>query len=154
MMKLLQLRFLPTSADLALLVLRLWFAIPLATLHGWSKLANFAERSGKFADPFGIGPTASLALVVFAEVFCSILLVLGLFTRFAAITCAIAMGTAFYHAHGARFTGQGNGEMPFLFLGAIPLVFITDCDDRREVAQSAALKTAPIPPAPSGDTIS
>jgi hypothetical protein len=40
-----QLRFLPTSPDLALLVLRVWFAIPLLTLHGWGKLANFAERS-------------------------------------------------------------------------------------------------------------
>jgi len=124
MMKLLQLRFLPTSADLALLVLRVWFAVPLATLHGWSKLANFAERSGRFADPFGIGPMASLSLVVFAEVFCSILLVLGLCTRFAAVTCAIAMGTAFYHAHGARFTGQGNGELAFMFLGAFVTILI------------------------------
>ena len=138
MMKLLQLRFLPTSADLALLVLRLWFAIPLATLHGWSKLANFAERSGKFADPFGIGPAASLALVVFAEVFCSILLVLGLFTRFAAITCAIAMGTAFYHAHGARFTGQGNGEMPFLFLGAFVTILIAGAGRFSVDAQTGA----------------
>lgn len=118
MLKLLQLRFLPTSANLALLVLRLWFALPLLTLHGWSKVTGFAERSGRFADPFGIGSPASLALVVFAEVFCSVLLVLGLCTRFAAMVCGIAMATAFVHAHGARFTGQGNGEMAFLFLGA------------------------------------
>jgi putative oxidoreductase len=138
MLRLLQLRFLPTSADLALLVLRLWFAIPLATLHGWSKLANFAERSGKFADPFGLGPTASLALVVFAEVFCSILLVLGLCTRFAAVTCAIAMGTAFYHAHGARLTGQGNGEMPFLFLGAFVTILIAGAGRFSVDAQTGA----------------
>ena len=138
MLKLLQMRFLPTSADLALLVLRLWFAIPLATLHGWSKLTNFAERSGKFADPFGLGPTASLALVVFAEVCCSILLVLGLCTRFAAITCAIAMGTAFYYAHGARFTGQGNGEMPFLFLGAFVTILIAGAGRFSVDAQTGA----------------
>ena len=118
MLKLLQLRFVPTSANLALLVLRLWFALPLLTLHGWSKATGFAERSGRFADPFGIGSPASLALVVFAEVFCSVLLVAGLCTRFAATVCAIAMATAFVHAHGARLTGQGNGEMAFLFLGA------------------------------------
>ena len=118
MLKLLQLRFLPTSVNLALLVLRVWFALPLLTLHGWSKLTHFAERSQRFADPFGIGSPASLALVVFAEVFCSVLLALGLFTRLAALACAIAMATAFFHAHGARLTGQGNGELPFMFLGA------------------------------------
>ena len=118
MLKLLQLRFLPTSVNLALLVLRIWFALPLLTLHGWSKLTHFAERSPRFADPFGFGSPASLALVVFAEVFCSVLLVLGLFTRAAALTCGIAMATAFSHAHGARLSGQGNGELPFMFLGA------------------------------------
>jgi len=118
MLKLLQLRFLPTSVNLALLVLRIWFAVPLLTLHGWSKLTGFAERSQRFADPFGIGSPTSLALVVFAEVLCSVLLVLGLFTRVAALACGIAMATAFFYAHGARFSGQGNGELPFMFLGA------------------------------------
>lgn len=118
MLKLLQLRFLPTSVHLALLVLRIWFAVPLLTLHGWSKLTGFAERSQRFADPFGIGSPASLALVVFAEVLCSALLVLGLFTRVAALACGIAMATAFVYAHGARLSGQGNGELPFMFLGA------------------------------------
>lgn len=118
MLKLLQLRFLPTSVNLALLVLRIWFAVPLLTLHGWSKFTGFAERSQRFADPFGIGSPASLALVVFAEVFCAALLVLGLCTRLAALACAVTMATAFFHAHGARLSGQGNGELPFMFLGA------------------------------------
>ena len=118
MLKLLQFRFLPTNVNLALLVLRVWFALPLLTLHGWSKLTGYAERSGRFADPFGLGSPVSLALVVFAEVFCSVLLVLGLCTRFAATVCGITMATAFVYAHGARLTGQGNGELPLMFLGA------------------------------------
>ena len=118
MLKLLQLRFLPTSVNLALLVLRVWFAVPLLTLHGWSKFIGFAERSQRFADPFGLGSVTSLALVVFAEVFCSLLLVVGLCTRFAATVCGIVMATAYVYAHGARLSGQGNGELPFMFLGA------------------------------------
>ena len=118
MLKFLQLRFLPTSVNLALLVLRVWFALPLLTLHGWSKLTGFAERSHRFADPYGLGSPASLALVVFGEVFCSVLLVVGLCTRLAATVCGIVMATAFVHAHGMRLTGQGNGELPFMFLGA------------------------------------
>ena len=117
MVKLLRLSFLPTSVDLALLVLRVWFGLALVSLHGWSKFTGFAERSQRFADPFGIGSPASLALAVFAEVICSILLVLGLFTRLAALACAVTMATAFFFAHGGRLTGQGNGELAFIFLG-------------------------------------
>jgi putative oxidoreductase len=120
----LQFRFLPVSPDLALLVLRVWFAVPLLMLHGWGKLANFAERSGRFADPYGIGSPASLALATFAEVFCSVLLVIGFATRFAALACAITVATAFFHAHGARFTGQGNGELPFMYCGALLVLLI------------------------------
>jgi putative oxidoreductase len=117
-LRVLQFRFLPVVPDLALLVLRVWFAIPLLTLHGWGKLANFAERSSRFSDPFGIGSPASLSLAIFAEVFCSVLLVIGFATRFAALACAITMATAFFYAHDARFTGQGNGELPFMYGGA------------------------------------
>jgi putative oxidoreductase len=138
MLKLLQLRLLPTSADLALLVLRIWFAVPLLTLHGWGKLANFAERSGRFADPFGIGPLASLSLAVFAEVFCSLLLVLGLCTRFAAIACGITVGTAFFYAHGMRFTGQGNGELAFMYLGAFVAILIAGAGRFSVDAQTGA----------------
>ncbi len=124
MLRFVQFRFLPISPDLALLVLRVWFAVPLLTLHGWGKLANFAERSGRFADPFGIGSPASLSLAVFAEVLCSGLLVIGFATRFAALACAITVMTAFFHAHGARFTGQGNGELPFMYAGAFIVLLI------------------------------
>ena len=124
MVKFLRLGFLPTSVDAALLVLRVWFGLTLVTLHGWSKCAGFAERSQRFADPFGIGPTASLGLAVFAEVVCALLLVVGLFTRFAALACAITMATAFFFAHGGRLTGQGNGELAFMFLGGFVVLLL------------------------------
>ncbi len=53
----------------------------------------------KFADPFGIGPVASLVLVVFAEVICSVLIMLGLFTRAAVIPLMITMGVAYFSIH-------------------------------------------------------
>lgn len=118
MLRLLQLRFLPTSVDLALLLLRVWFGLALVSLHGWGKLMTYSERAQKFADPFGLGAPASLALSIFGEVVCATLLALGLFTRFAAVACVINMFTAFYFAHGARLTGQGNGELAFMYLGA------------------------------------
>jgi putative oxidoreductase len=100
--------------DLGLLVLRLGLAVPLLWLHGWGKLMHFGERSDSFADPIGLGPMPSLALIVFAEVFCSALVALGLFTRWAAIPPAIGLAVAFFVQHaGDPF---GERELPFLYM--------------------------------------
>jgi putative oxidoreductase len=124
MLNLLQLRFLPSSVDLGLLVLRLSSGIGLIALHGWGKLATYAERSQRFADPFGIGSPASLALAIFAEVVCAILITLGLFTRAAALVCVINMSVAFFYAHGGRFTGERNGELAFMYLSAFVVLLL------------------------------
>jgi putative oxidoreductase len=90
----------------------------LLLLHGLMKVSMWPAMSQRFADPFGIGSPASLALSIFAEVVCSTLIVAGLFTRFATAVCIINMTTAFLTAHGARLTGPQNGELAFMYLGA------------------------------------
>jgi putative oxidoreductase len=124
MFRVLDLRFVPASLDLALFLLRVWFGLSLVALHGWGKLVSYPERMHRFADPFGIGAPASLALAVFAEVVCASLLALGLFTRFAALACIINMSTAFFYAHGGRLTGEGNGELAFMYLGGFVALFL------------------------------
>jgi putative oxidoreductase len=123
-MKFLHLNFLPRSADVALLVLRLWFGGSLLLLHGWDKVMNFSNYRPKFIDLFGIGQGPSLGLAVFGELVCSALLVLGLFTRVAALGTGITMGVAFWIAHGHRLTGEQSGEMPFMYLGVFLALFI------------------------------
>jgi putative oxidoreductase len=123
-MKFLQLNFLPRSTDLALLLLRVWYGASLLLLHGWTKVTGFSAMANKFADPFGLGPTPSLVLAVFGEAVCTVLLVLGLFTRVAAIGAGATMATAFWFAHGGRLVGQNNGEMAFLFMGVFVALFI------------------------------
>jgi putative oxidoreductase len=123
-MKFLHLNFLPRSADVALLVLRIWYGAALLLLHGWGKVMNFSTLSEKFADPFGIGRTPSLVLAIFGEVICPALLVAGLYTRVAALGAAVAMGTAFWFAHGAKLSGPGNGELAFAYLGVFVALFI------------------------------
>ena len=118
LLRILRFDFLPRSTDAGLLVLRLWFGLCMAGLHGWGKLTGYSGMSGGFADPFGIGPAASLSLVIFAEFFCAILIVLGLFTRFAALVLSINMLTAFFVAHNGALSGENSGEMAFLFFGA------------------------------------
>jgi putative oxidoreductase len=123
-MKYLHLNFLPPSADLGLLVLRLCFGGLMLWLHGWGKVVNFSARAEKFSDPFGIGGPASLVLVIFAEVICAALLVVGACTRMAALILSINMAVAFWVAHGHRLTGPGNGELAFVFLVAYVTLFI------------------------------
>ena len=122
-MKFLHLNFLPRSADVALLLLRVWHGAALLLLHGWGKITGFSAMADKFLDPFGLGKTPSLALATVGEVVCSTLIVLGLFTRVAALGSAATMATAFWFAHGGRLTGTGNGELPFVYLGVFLALF-------------------------------
>lgn len=117
-MKFLHLNFLPRSADLGLLILRLWFGGSMLWLHGLDKLRNFSTYAKAFPDPYGIGATPTLGLVLFAELACAALLVAGIYTRAAALVLAFNMATAFWLGHGHKLTGAGNGELPFVFFGA------------------------------------
>ena len=62
-----------------LCALRVFVGLTMLLAHGWPKLAGFSTKAAKFPDPLGVGSEASLVLAIFAEVFCSILLALGLF---------------------------------------------------------------------------
>lgn len=70
----------------------------LMLTHGIPKLQSLLAGHIQFADPFGIGQTASLSLTVFAEVLCSILLIVGFATRLASIPLIINMAVAIYFA--------------------------------------------------------
>jgi putative oxidoreductase len=123
-MKFLHLNFLPRSSDAALLTLRLWHGTSMLVLHGWGKLMNYSALSDTFGDPLGLGKTPSLLLAIFGEVVCSVLLMLGLYTRAAALGSALTMATAFWFAHGGKLKGTGNGELAFIFLGVFVALFI------------------------------
>ncbi|MEX2485222.1 MAG: DoxX family protein [Brumimicrobium sp.] len=100
------------NVSIALLILRVVVGVFMLT-HGIGKFeALFDGQPIKFADPIGIGATASLALTVFAEVFCSILLILGLATRFAAIPLLITMLVAAFVVH----ADDGFGKQEFALL--------------------------------------
>jgi putative oxidoreductase len=52
------------------------------------------------------------------------LLVIGLFTRFAAASLLITMSVAFFLAHKAVLKGQGNGELAFIYLAVYFALFV------------------------------
>jgi putative oxidoreductase len=116
MLKYLQLDVLPKCPDAAILVLRVALGVQMLTAHGWGKLVSFSEKAAQFPDPLHVGNTTSAALAIAGEVVCSVLLVLGLFTRPAAIGSLITMTVAFLLVHGGKLSGEGNGELAFLYL--------------------------------------
>jgi putative oxidoreductase len=122
--KTLQLRFVPSSIDFALLVLRVWIGGSMLALHGWAKLVGFAEQAPGFVDPFGLGPKVSFLLVVLAEAVASVLIILGLFTRLGALLGGVTMAVAFFIAHGGQLSGAGSGELAFIYLAAYTALFL------------------------------
>lgn len=92
----------------AMLVLRVGAGSLMLMQHGLAKLMHFSSMAQHFADPFGIGSTTSLAMVLFAEVFCATFVILGLFTRLACIPLIIAMAVALFYANHGDFFGKGE----------------------------------------------
>jgi putative oxidoreductase len=103
-------------ANLGLLVLRLWIGFSMLLNHGVGKLENFSDTAPNFPDPLGIGHPASIALAVFAEFFVSLFVIFGLMTRWSALVLAIDMGVAFIAVHKGALSGQGSGELAFMYL--------------------------------------
>jgi putative oxidoreductase len=104
------------GANVGLLALRVWLGGTILLNHGIGKLTGFRTLSGGFPDPFHIGHTGSLVLVVFAEVVAAALLALGLTTRFAALVLAVNMSVAFVFAHKGALSGDHSGELAFIYL--------------------------------------
>jgi len=108
MKKLFSIKTSDAAFTLATLLLRLGAGSLMLVNHGLDKLVHFSNKASRFSDPFDIGSTTSLALVVFAEFFCAAFIVLGLFTRVAVIPLIIGMGVALFYAHSGEFFGEGE----------------------------------------------
>jgi len=91
--------------------------------HGYSKLNKFSEMAPAFSDPFHIGGTLSLSLVIFAEFFCSIFIIAGLFTRLASIPLIISTAVALTYAHHGRIFDDGEKVALFLII-FIAILFV------------------------------
>ena len=109
--------------DFGLLFLRMSIGLFIVFGHGWGKLINFGTMSAQFPDPTGLGSTVSLALVVFAEVFCGLAFALGLVTRFSALPLIIMMLVAATIQH----ADDPWSKKEFALLYLIPFVTVFLC---------------------------
>ncbi|MGB4845434.1 MAG: DoxX family protein [Ferruginibacter sp.] len=122
MRKLLSTKYSAGAFNAAMLILRLGSGV-LMMNHGYGKLMKFSTLQHKFMNFLGLGSTITLSLVIFAEFFCALFIILGLFTRLAVIPLIIVMAVALFKAHNSEFFG--DGEMAALYLAAyLALLFV------------------------------
>ena len=113
---------LSSRVSLSILILRVSFAL-LMIPHGYEKLRSFMSGNHDFPDPLHVSPIVSQGLTVFAEFFCSILLILGLFTRPALI---ILIGCMAVIAFVLQWNDPlGDKEHAILYLIGYITIFLT-----------------------------
>ena len=122
MRKLLSTKYSAGAFNAAMLLLRLGVGI-LMMKHGYDKLIGFTDLEPKFMNFMGMGSTMSLALLIFAEFFCSLFLILGLFTRLAAIPLIIATCVMVFKAHNGEVFGDAETAAIYL-TGYLVLLFV------------------------------
>ena len=101
--------------DLALLILRLSVGLLMLT-HGIPKLTGFTQivSEGGFIPVFG-SVALGLGLTVMAEVFMSVFLAIGLFTRFSLVPLIVTMLVAVFVAHASDPLSVKEHALLFLF---------------------------------------
>ncbi len=104
------------STDLVLLIVRVGIAALMLT-HGIPKLAKlFSGEPVVFPNVLGMGANLSLALAVFAEVFCSVFILIGFGTRLATIPLIITMLVAVFVIHFADPFSKKEVGLLFLLI--------------------------------------
>lgn len=108
--------------DIVVLAVRVFIGFAMLS-HGFPKLQMLlAGGKIEFFDFMGMGPQISLILTVFAEFVCSILLILGLFTRVSLGFLIFTMVIAAFVVHGAD--PLEKREMSLVYLSVYLLLMV------------------------------
>ena len=104
----------PIAEDLGKLLLRVAAGGGMLWQHGWGKLMHFSDAAKDFDDPFGLGPTVSLVMIVFAETLCALLVGLGLWTRISTVPLIIGMAVAAFISNSGDPFGAGEKALVYM----------------------------------------
>ena len=108
--------------DFALLIARVGIGAMMLT-HGIPKLQTLLSGAPvEFVSAFGLSATTSMGLAVFAEVVCSVLIILGLGTRLAVLPLIITMIIALVSVHAADPFGKQEPALHYLLVYLVLLV--------------------------------
>lgn len=107
----------PINNDLGLLLIRLIIGTLMAFI-GYEKLIHFNEMAASdfWANNvsfIGMKGATPLALTIFAELFCSVFLILGVFTRFSLLVLAFCMAYIFLVIFPGAIIEKGENGFKF-----------------------------------------
>ncbi len=121
--------FVPTCTDLGLLLLRVGAGSTLFLRHGWEKVSTLSLIRPTFPDPLGIGHNTSWTLALLCDGIASLLIVLGVGTRWLSAWAFVNIAIAWAFVHHFSFLGKSpaadHGELIVLYLWAFAALMVT-----------------------------
>ena len=112
-------RFFP---NLAAFLLRASFSLFMFFGHGLDKLLHFKDKADSFPGFFGMSGQLTLAIAVFAEFLCPLMIALGYQTRLFSLPVIGTMATAALLVHADDAFAQR--ELSLLYLAAFTAVLL------------------------------
>lgn len=111
------------TMDFAIAFLRIFSGLMMIP-YGWGKVQRYGTlRENFFGDPIGIGDETSLIVCIFQQIFCAIMLVFGLQSRFAALMLFSNMAVAVKFHFFDPFCAVK--ALPMSFMGIYAFLVIT-----------------------------
>ena len=112
----------PFTPDLGMLFARVTGAALLLHVHGIPKIVHYQQELAHIDDPLGMGRALTLWCALFAEVFCPVLIALGLFTRLAALPVVFLLAVSMVLVHPDWSIAEGQfGWLLVIVFGTIAL---------------------------------
>lgn len=115
----------PVCPNFGRLALRVILYGSLFLKHGTEKLFTFHQMAQHFPDPLHIGVIPSLLFATLCDGICTLLIVFGLFTRWASFLLFVNVFVAWAFVHHFQFFGRNadHGELIVLYLGGCVALF-------------------------------
>jgi len=122
----LKLDFIPSSPDAGLLLLRVCLCMSLFLKHGSEKVFYFSAMVAHFPDPLHIGASTGLVFAMIGDSLCSLLILVGLTTRWASLVAFVNIFVAWAFVHHFLFFGHDadHGEIIVLYLAGLLAIFV------------------------------
>ena len=122
-------RFVPASTDAGLLLLRIGTGLILFMRHGWEKISTLSLTNPNFPSVLGLGHNVTWMMAMLSDGVFSLLLILGLGTRWIALYSFLEIFMAWAFVHHFTFLGKSpgadHGELIALYLSALLALMVT-----------------------------
>ena len=127
--RILSAKMMPTSTDAGLLLLRVGTGLILFMRHGWEKVSALSLTNPHFPSVLGLGHTPTWIMAMLSDGIFSLLLMLGVGTRWIALYSFAEIFVAWAFVHHFTFLGKSPGadhrELIALYLSAFLALMVT-----------------------------